>query len=41
MLVIALCKGRFLEPSLELFARAGIRFSDDVAVIAKTDFRFG
>ena len=31
MLVIALCKGRFLEPSLELLARAGIRFSEDVA----------
>jgi ATP phosphoribosyltransferase len=31
MLVIALCKGRFLEPSLELLARAGVRFAEDVA----------
>jgi ATP phosphoribosyltransferase len=31
MLVIALCKGRFLEPSLDLLAHAGIRFSEDVA----------
>ena len=31
MLVIALCKGRFLEPSLNLLQQAGIRFSEDVA----------
>ena len=31
MLVIALCKGRFLEPSLGLLSRAGIRFTDDAA----------
>jgi ATP phosphoribosyltransferase len=38
MLVIALCKGRFLEPSLDLLARAGIRFSDDVASSRKLIF---
>ena len=31
MLVIALCKGRFLEPSLDMLARAGIAFPEDVA----------
>lgn len=31
MLVIALAKGRFLEPSLELLGRAGIRFSEEIA----------
>ena len=31
MLVIALCKGRFLESSLNLLARTGIRFPEDVA----------
>ena len=31
MLVIALCKGRFLEPSLGILSRAGIRFTDDAA----------
>ena len=38
MLVIALCKGRFLDPSLEMLARAGIRFSDDVATSRKLIF---
>src|SRR5262245_42016333 len=38
MLVIALCKGRFLEPSLELLATAGIRFSEDVASSRKLIF---
>ena len=38
MLVIALCKGRFLDPSLELLARAGIRFSDNVATSRKLIF---
>jgi ATP phosphoribosyltransferase len=38
MLVIALCKGRFLEPSLDLLLRAGIRFSDDVASSRKLIF---
>jgi len=36
--VIALCKGRFLEPSLDLLARAGIRFSEDVASSRKLIF---
>ncbi len=31
MLVIAIAKGRFLEPSLDLLARAGIRFGEEVA----------
>ncbi len=31
MLVIAIAKGRFLEPSLDLLARAGIEFEEDVA----------
>jgi len=39
MLVIALCKGRFLDPSLELLSRAGIRFSDDVASSRKLIFQ--
>src|SRR5262249_393528 len=38
MLVIALCKGRFLEPSLDLLSRAGIRFSEDVASSRKLIF---
>jgi len=38
MLVIALCKGRFLEPSLDLLARAGIHFTDDVASSRKLIF---
>ena len=38
MLVIALCKGRFLDPSLEMLAKAGIRFSDDVASSRKLIF---
>ena len=38
MLVIALCKGRFLELSLDLLGRAGIRFSDDVASSRKLIF---
>jgi ATP phosphoribosyltransferase len=38
MLVIALCKGRFLDPSLELLARTGIRFSEDVSTSRKLIF---
>ena len=38
MLVIALCKGRFLDPSLDMLARAGIRFSEDVASSRKLIF---
>jgi ATP phosphoribosyltransferase len=38
MLVIALCKGRFLDPSLDLLARAGIRFSEDVSSSRKLIF---
>src|SRR5215510_2105026 len=38
VLVTALCKGRFLEPSLELLARTGIRFSEDVASSRKLIF---
>jgi ATP phosphoribosyltransferase len=38
MLVIALCKGRFLEPSLEILHRAGIRFSENVASSRKLIF---
>ena len=38
MLVIALCKGRFLDPSLEMLGRAGIRFSEDVAASRKLIF---
>jgi len=36
--VIALCKGRFLDPSLELLASAGIRFSEDVPSSRKLIF---
>jgi len=39
MLVIALCKGRFLDPSLDLLSRAGIRFADDVASSRKLIFQ--
>ena len=38
MLVIALCKGRFLDPSLDILARADIRFSDNVATSRKLIF---
>src|SRR5262245_11959933 len=38
MLVIALCKGRFLDPSLALLSRAGIHFSEDVASSRKLIF---
>jgi ATP phosphoribosyltransferase len=38
VLVIALCKGRFLDPSLDILARSGIRFSDDVATSRKLIF---
>lgn len=38
MLVIALCKGRFLDPSLELLNRAGIQFKDDVSTSRKLIF---
>jgi ATP phosphoribosyltransferase len=38
MLVIALSKGRFLEPSLELLARAGIRFADNSVTSRKLIF---
>jgi ATP phosphoribosyltransferase len=38
VLVIALCKGRFLTPSLELLSRVGIRFKDDVASSRKLIF---
>jgi ATP phosphoribosyltransferase len=38
VLVIALCKGRFLEPSLAILARAGISFSEDVALSRKLIF---
>src|SRR5262249_54090686 len=38
MLVTALCKGRFLEPSLELLAKVGIAFSEDVAASRKLIF---
>ena len=38
MLVIALCKGRFLEPSLNLLARTEIRFSEDLASSRKLIF---
>lgn len=45
MLVIALCKGRFLDPSLELLNRTGIQFTDDVTssrklIFESTDKRF-
>ncbi len=35
---MALCKGRFLDPSLEVLARAGVRFSEDVASSRKLIF---
>src|SRR5262245_60629516 len=38
MLVIALCKGRFLDPSLDLLSRVGVRFSEDVASSRKMIF---
>ena len=38
MLVIALAKGRFLDPSLDLLQRAGIRFAEDVASSRKLIF---
>ena len=38
MLVIALCKGRFVEPSLATLARADIRFTEDVASSRKLIF---
>jgi len=38
MLVIALCKGRFLEPSLDLLSRTDIRFSEDIASSRKLIF---
>src|SRR2546422_7521922 len=39
MLVIALCKGRFLEPSLDLLMQAGIRFPEDLASSRKLIFK--
>jgi ATP phosphoribosyltransferase len=38
VLVIALCKGRFLDPSLAALAKAGIRFPDDLATSRKLIF---
>ena len=38
MLVIALCKGRLLDPSIEILARADIRFLEDVASSRKLIF---
>jgi len=38
VLVIALCKGRSLEPSLATLAQAGIRFKEDVANSRKLIF---
>lgn len=38
MLVIALCKGRYLDPSLTMLQRAGIRFTDDPASSRKLIF---
>ena len=38
MLVIALCKGRYLEPSLSMLSRANIRFPEDVASSRKLIF---
>jgi len=38
VLVIALCKGRLLDPSLELLNRAAIRFDDDVSLSRKLIF---
>ena len=31
MLVIAIAKGRFLGPSLDVLARAGVAFNEDLA----------
>lgn len=41
MFVIALAKGRLLEPSLALLTQAGIRFSDDVLHSRKLIFEGG
>jgi ATP phosphoribosyltransferase len=38
MLVIAIAKGRFLEPSLELLSRIGIRFGEDPAASRRLIF---
>jgi len=38
MLVIALCKGRFLAPSLDLLTEAGICFPEDIASSRKLIF---
>jgi ATP phosphoribosyltransferase len=38
VLVIALCKGRFLDPSLALLQRAGIQFKDDLSTSRKLIF---
>src|SRR5438876_2729886 len=38
MFVIALAKGRLLEPSLQLLSRAGIGFADDVCSSRKLIF---
>src|SRR5262249_43581614 len=38
MLVIALCKGRLLDPALDLLSRSGIRFSEDLASSRKLIF---
>jgi ATP phosphoribosyltransferase len=38
MLVIALCKGRLLDPALDVLSRAGIRFSEDAASSRKLIF---
>ena len=38
MLVIALCKGRFLDPSLALLTRAAVRFDDDLSTSRKLIF---
>ena len=38
MLVIALCKGRLLEPSIQLLGGAGVQFTDDVSSSRKLIF---
>lgn len=38
MLVIALCKGRLLQPSLAVLERAGVQFADDVSSSRKLIF---
>ena len=38
MFVIALAKGRLLEPSLDLLSQAGVRFSEDVTTSRKLIF---